>query len=73
MVMSPLKVLCAGMYMAFASLSRTGVNYLQTPVNFCNKRLRYSREGLYQIAQLDSKAFTPSSTKYHENKTHTSS
>lgn len=59
--------------MAFASLSRTGVSSLQTPMNFCNKRLRYSREGLYQIAQLDTKTFTLSSTKYHENRTHTSS
>lgn len=39
------------------------------PINFCNKKLRYSWEGLYPIAQLNSKALTLSSTKYHENRT----
>lgn len=48
-------------------------DWKDTPMNFCNKKFRYSLEGCYQIAQLDSKVLTLSSTQYHENRTHTSS
>lgn len=49
------------------------VDWKATPMNFCNKKLRYSCDGLYQIAGLDSKALTLSSTQYYENRIHTRS
>lgn len=33
-------------------------DWKDTPMNFCNKKMKYFWEGPYQIAQLDSKALT---------------